>query len=61
MPGIFVSGTDTGVGKTVVTCALARGLRLAGVDIGVMKPAETGVTSAGRFGVSCPVVASKWN
>ena len=42
-----MSGTDTGVGKTVVTCALARGLRLAGVDIGVMKPAETGVTSAG--------------
>jgi dethiobiotin synthetase len=45
--GLFVTGTDTGVGKTVVSCALARGLRGAGVDIGVMKPVETGVTSAG--------------
>ena len=42
-PGVFVSGTDTGVGKTVVACALARGLRARGVDVGVMKPAETGV------------------
>ncbi len=47
MAGVFVTGTDTGVGKTVVSCALARGLRDAGVDIGVMKPAETGVTAAG--------------
>jgi len=47
MPGIFVTGTDTGVGKTFVTCALARGLRSEGVDVGVMKPAETGVTDAG--------------
>lgn len=47
MAGIFVSGTDTGVGKTIVACAIARGLRSAGVDVGVMKPAETGVTAAG--------------
>ena len=47
MSGIFISGTDTGVGKTVVSCALARGLRADGRDIGVMKPAETGVTSNG--------------
>ncbi len=43
MRGFFVTGTDTGVGKTVVSCALARGLRARGVDVGVMKPAETGV------------------
>jgi len=47
MPDIFVTGTDTGVGKTYVTCALARGLRAEGVDVGVMKPVETGVTNAG--------------
>jgi hypothetical protein len=47
MPGIFITGTDTGVGKTFVTCALARGLRAEGVDVGVMKPIETGVTTAG--------------
>jgi dethiobiotin synthetase len=41
--GVFVTGTDTGVGKTVVACALARALRAAGVDVGVMKPCETGV------------------
>lgn len=45
--GLFITGTDTGVGKTVVSCALARGLRAAGVDVGVMKPAETGVLDAG--------------
>jgi len=45
--GVFITGTDTGVGKTVVSCALARGLREAGVDVGVMKPAETGVLAAG--------------
>jgi dethiobiotin synthetase len=45
--GWFVTGTDTGVGKTVVACALARALRAAGRDVGVMKPAETGVGPAG--------------
>ena len=36
--GFFVTGTDTGVGKTVVACALVRGLRARGVDVGAMKP-----------------------
>lgn len=47
MRGLFVTGTDTGVGKTFVTTALARGLRAAGIDVGVMKPIETGVPAAG--------------
>ncbi len=47
MPGVFITGTDTGVGKTLVGCALARGLRQAGFDVGVMKPVETGVSEAG--------------
>lgn len=42
--GIFVTGTDTAVGKTVVTAALARHLSQRGLSIGVMKPIETGVT-----------------
>jgi dethiobiotin synthetase len=46
-PGVFVTGTDTGVGKTLVACALARALRARGLDVGVMKPAETGVGPAG--------------
>jgi dethiobiotin synthetase len=45
--GLFVTGTDTGVGKTLVARALVRGLRERGVDVGVMKPVETGVGAAG--------------
>lgn len=40
--GCFVVGTDTGVGKTVVTAAIATCLRRRGLSIGVMKPIETG-------------------
>lgn len=38
----FVTGTDTGVGKTTVTCALAAALREWGLSVGVAKPVETG-------------------
>ena len=41
--GVFVTGTDTGVGKTVIGCAIAEALRRRGIDVGVMKPIETGV------------------
>lgn len=40
--GVFITGTDTGVGKTIVAAALARTLLNRGVDVGVMKPVETG-------------------
>lgn len=40
--GIFITGTDTGVGKTIVAATLARLLRMRGVDVGVMKPATSG-------------------
>jgi dethiobiotin synthetase len=40
--GIFITGTDTGVGKTLVACAAARLLRTGGVKVGVMKPVATG-------------------
>jgi dethiobiotin synthetase len=39
----FVTGTDTGVGKTVVTAALAAILRARGKKVAVVKPAQTGV------------------
>lgn len=38
----FITGTDTGVGKTFVTALLAAGLKKRGIDVGVMKPVETG-------------------
>jgi dethiobiotin synthetase len=40
--GIFITGTDTGVGKTFFACGLAEYLRELGYRVGVMKPAETG-------------------
>jgi dethiobiotin synthetase len=40
---LFITGTDTGVGKTFVGCALAAALRTRGLRVGVMKPVETGV------------------
>ena len=42
VPGIFVTGTDSGVGKTVIAGGLAASLALMGVDVGVMKPIATG-------------------
>ncbi|WP_454061438.1 dethiobiotin synthase [Candidatus Nitrospira salsa] len=41
--GIFITGTDTGVGKTAMTAALARCVQAQGIKVGVMKPIETGV------------------
>lgn len=40
--GVFVTGTDTEVGKTVVAAGLVRGFRKMGMDVGVMKPIATG-------------------
>ncbi len=42
--GIFVTGTDTAVGKTVVACGLARGFRAHGARVAVMKPVASGAT-----------------
>jgi dethiobiotin synthetase len=39
---LVVTGTDTGVGKTVATAALACHARLAGIDVAVCKPVQTG-------------------
>jgi len=38
----FVTGTDTGVGKTMAVYALALLLRAQGVSVGVMKPVQSG-------------------
>lgn len=45
--GIFVAGTDTGVGKTHVAAELVSDLRRAGVDAVPMKPVQTGCVSRG--------------
>ena len=40
--GVFITGTDTEVGKTVVAAGVALALRKKGLDVGVMKPVATG-------------------
>ncbi len=42
MKGVFVTATDTGVGKTHVAAGLARSLRRAGKNVGVFKPFACG-------------------
>lgn len=46
----FITGTDTGVGKTMAVYALALLLRAAGRDVGVMKPVQSGVAADGKGG-----------
>jgi len=45
MPGIFITGTDTDVGKTAITAGLAGALKNKGYDVGVMKPVQSGAGS----------------
>jgi dethiobiotin synthetase len=40
--GVFITGTDTGVGKTVVAAALAHYLRKRGILVAVLKPVTSG-------------------
>jgi dethiobiotin synthetase len=40
---LVIAGTDTGIGKTVVTAALASLARAAGRNVAVVKPVQTGV------------------
>lgn len=42
MSVLVLTGTDTGVGKTVATAALACHARSAGIDVAVCKPVQTG-------------------
>ena len=42
MRGLYVTGTDTGVGKTVASCALLHALRARGVSATGMKPVASG-------------------
>ncbi len=48
-PAVYITGTDTGIGKTWVTAALLRGLRGEGLDVVGMKPVASGCieTAAG--------------
>lgn len=56
LKGLFVTGTDTGVGKTIVSAALARFLSERGLSVGVMKPAESGVDDPDRPGADASLL-----
>ena len=42
LPGLFITGTDTGVGKTVIAGAIADWFRRHGYRVAVCKPVATG-------------------
>lgn len=46
---IFITGTDTDVGKTYVAAGLAVTLRMMGIDVGVMKPFAAGTAQKKGF------------
>jgi len=48
--GVFITGTDTGVGKTIFAAALAKFLSKRGIDVGVMKPFESGIADPSQLG-----------
>jgi dethiobiotin synthetase len=48
--GCFVTGTDTGVGKTVLAAAIVAAMRAAGVDARAFKPVVTGTDPAQAVG-----------
>ena len=47
MKGLFITGTDTDAGKTTVTAALLRALKVAGVPAAAVKPVQTGCVMRG--------------
>ncbi len=58
--GIFITGTDTGVGKTLVAAVLARIGRANGLKVGVMKPVTSGCVFADGKLVSEDAELLKW-
>jgi dethiobiotin synthetase len=51
---IFITGTDTGVGKTAISASLCAFLSLKKeLDVGVMKPFESGLAKTGGGGPTC--------
>jgi len=49
MIGLFVTGTDTGVGKTYASMGLIKSWRQKGLRVGVIKPSETGCEVKGEW------------
>jgi dethiobiotin synthetase len=48
MRSVFITGTDTGIGKTVVAASLLAAARSRGINAAPMKPVQTGCLRSGR-------------
>ena len=61
--GLFVTGTDTGIGKTFVSCGILRALARRGVRVAAYKPAETGCArrAGSLVGADCALLAEAAN
>ena len=55
----FITGTDTDVGKTVVTAGLARACADKGIDVGIMKPFAAGKRQTKGFSSQDTEILSK--
>jgi dethiobiotin synthetase len=61
MPGLFIAGTDTGVGKTHTAAMIVRALRAAGQNVGVYKPAGSGCSRDPQSGeLVCEDALALW-
>ncbi|MDC4222171.1 MAG: dethiobiotin synthase, partial [Candidatus Nitrosopumilus limneticus] len=49
MKSLFITGTDTDVGKTYIAAGLAITLRKMGMDVGIMKPFAAGIAQKKGF------------
>jgi len=49
LKSLFITGTDTDVGKTYITAGLAVVIRKMGIDVGVMKPFAAGTAQKKRI------------
>lgn len=58
--GIFITGTDTGVGKTIASAVLARILSNKGLSVGVMKPVTSGCVEVGSTLISEDAELLQW-
>jgi dethiobiotin synthetase len=59
--GLFISGTDTGVGKTVVACALLRNWAAQGRRAVGMKPVAAGIAARGACNEDVAALAAAGN
>jgi len=59
LKSLFITGTDTDVGKTYITAGLAVAFRKMGIDVGVMKPFAAGTAQKKGYKSEDIVILSK--